>query len=344
MDEIYYNEPKFKIGNGVYYMYMCEGQRGRGKTARWLNILASHALETSKKFIYLRRSDKEMELALEKGIFNCCFNVPEYKALWEKYPKQAYKNGNIYLIDCEDKYVHVGYYLTLNNVKGISIEDADTCLFDEYVAQRRSQYKGGEYGLHEPTLLFRLLETIFRLKNFYLIMLGNKDTPSNPYNETYRIPFNTKLYKDKSVGLWYEYDYSQATADLKATTTLGIISKNTSYNDYSMGLKSLDEVDESLIATKPSHATQQYNVKILGKLLTIWLDRKNAIMYLTSAYKLNPSCATICVTNSDMSINTDFIRYDGMFLDVLKSFYGSGKMRFDNQETASLLATMLALK
>lgn len=344
MLDIYYSEPKFKIGNGKYFMYMCEGQRGRGKTSVWLCLLVTHSLESGKKFIYLRRSDKEMELAIEKGLFNCCFNVPEYKELWEKYPKQLCKNGNIYLIDVDGNYIHVGYYLTLNNVKGISIEDADTCLFEEYVAQKRSQYKGGEHGLHEPSLLFRLLETIFRLKNFYLIMLGNRDTPSNPYNEVFKIPFGSTLYKDKSRGLWYEYDYSQATADLKATTALGIISKGTDYNDYSMGLKSLNEIDESLIDTKPSHAVQHYNVKILGKLITIWRDSKNAILYLTQACKYNGSCATICVTNSDMTVNTDFIKYDGMFLDVMKSFYGSGKMRFDNQETAALFATMLSIR
>lgn len=346
---LYYEEPKFNIGNPNYFLFMCEGQRGRGKTSRWLCKFVKHVLDTicqgnHKKFIYLRRTDKEMELALEAGLFNGCVNIPEYKWIWEDYPKQECKNGNIYLIDKKGKKLHVGYYFTLNNVKGISIEDADCLLFDEYVAVKRSAYKGGEYGIHEPDLFFRLLETIFRRRDFWCVLLGNRDTPSNPYNEVLKIPLNCGFHKDKSKGVWYEYDYSEATAEQKSKTALGIITKGTTYSDYSMGLKSMNEIDECLIADKPSHAVQIFNVKMLGKVITIWRDVKNAILYLTTQYKLNSSCATVCVTNSDMCVNADFIKYNSQFLEVMRSYYGGGQMRFNNQETASLFATMLSLK
>lgn len=344
MTELYYQEPKFKIGNDNYFMYMCEGVRGRGKTTRWLSILAKRAIDTGNMFVYLRRSEKEMELALKAGLFNGCFNIDEYKDFWNKYPKHEAKEGKIFLIDKDNNKTQVGYYFTLNNVKGISIEDADCLLFDEYVAQKRGQYKGGEHGLNEPSLFLRLLETLFRLRKFWVVLLGNKDTPSNPYNECWKIPYGSPMLKDKSRGLWYEFDYSQASVDHKKTTALGIISAGTSYANYSMGDKSLEEVDSSLIATKPPHAVQCYNVRMFGKLVTIWRDVTNAVLYLTTACKHNSSVATICVTNSDMTINTDFIRYNGVFIDVMKSYYGGGKMRFDNQETASLFATMLNLR
>lgn len=344
MNNLYYNEPKFKIDNDKYFMYMCEGVRGRGKTTRWLSILSKRAIETGKKYVYLRRSEKEMELALKTGLFNGCFNIQEYKDFWECYPKSECKNGVIYLINKKGIKTAIGYYLTLNNVKGISIEDADCMLFDEYVAQKRSQYKGGEQGLNEPSLFLRLLETIFRLRKFWVVLLGNKDTPSNPYNECWKIPYGCTIYKDKTRGLWYEFDYSQEAVDNKMKTTLGIISGGTSYATYSMGDKSLSEVDESLIEEKPAHATQCYNIKIFGKLLTVWRDVKNAVLYLTSECKYNPSVATICVTNSDMSINTDFIKYNGVFIDIMKAYYGGGKMRFNNQEVASMFATMLNLR
>ena len=344
MENLYYENPKFKIGNDKYFMYMCEGIRGRGKTTCWLSILTQRAIETGNKFIYLRRSEKEMELALKAGLFNGCFNIEDYKDFWAQYPKAEYKEGRIYLIDKNNKAHQVGYYLTLNNVKGISIEDSDCLLFDEYVAQKRGQYKGGEQGLNEPSLFLRLLETIFRLRKFWVVLLGNKDTPSNPYNECWKIPFNTDILKDKSRGLWYEFDYSQTAVEHKAKTTLGVISGGTSYANYSMGKKSLEEVDDCLIEEKPAHASQCYNVRIFGKLITIWRDVKNGVLYLTTDCKYNASVGTICVTNSDMTINTDFIRYNGVFIDVMKSFYGAGKMRFNNQETASMFATMLNLR
>lgn len=341
---LYYEEPKFKIGNDKYYMYMCEGIRGRGKTTVWLSLMCMRAVETGIKFVYLRRSEKELELALKAGLFNGCYNVPKYKSFWSKYPNSECKDGRIYLITESGRKIEVGYYFTLNNVKGVSLEDTDCMLFDEYVAQKRSLYKGGEQGLNEPALFLRLLETLFRLRKFWVVLLGNRDTPSNPYNECWKIPFNCPLLKDKSRGLWYEFDYSDEAVEHKSKTTLGVISAGTSYATYSMGTKSLDEVDESLIENKPNHATQCYNVKMFGKLITIWRDLKNAVLYLTTDCKYNGSVATICVTNGDMTVNTDFIRYNGVFIDVMKTYYGAGKMRFNNQETASMFATMLNLR
>lgn len=348
-NSLYYEEPKFNIGNPNYFLYMCEGQRGRGKTSRWLCKMVKHYLDTvcqgnPQKFIFLRRTDRQMELVLETGLFNGAKKVPEYKWIWEDYPKQEFNKGNIYLISKDGKKLHCGYYLTLNNVKGISIEDADCVLFDEYVEIKRSAYKGGDYGMHEPELLFRLLETIFRRRNFWCVLLGNKDTPSNPYNETFKIPLGAQLHKDKSQGLWYEYDFSEVTAEDKRKTALGVITKGTSYDDYSMGLKSLNEVDECLIADKPSHAVQIYNIKMLGKIISVWRDLTNSILYLSTKYKLNGSCPTICVTSSDMSVNTDFIKYNNQFMEVMRLYYGGGQMRFNDQETASLFATMLSLK
>lgn len=344
MENLYYQGTKFEIGNDKYFMYMCEGMRGRGKTSFWLSTIAKRCIETGKKFIYLRRSDKEMELATKVGLFNGCFNVPKFSEFWKNYPKSETKDGRIYLIDNDDNKHDIGYYLTLNNVKSLAIEDADCLLFDEYVAEKRSKYKGGEQGLNEPNLFLRLLETVFRLRKFWVILLGNRDTPSNPYNECWKIPFMTSVLKDKSRGIWYEFDYSDSSANYKATTPIGILSKGTSYANYSMSDKSLSDIDESLIANKPPHAVQIYNVKVFGKLITIWRDSKNAVLYLTSECKINNALPTISVTNSDMTINTDFIRYNSVFLDIMKAFYGSGKMRFNSQETAMNFATMLSLK
>lgn len=344
MNNLFYNNPDYKIGNDKYFLYMCEGQRGRGKTSWWLNQGVDNFFKTGWKFVFLRRSEKEMELCLEKGLFNGCANVPEYAKFWETH-KGYVNKGRIYIEDTTNgKKYEVGYICTLNNVKGISVEDCNFIIFDEYVAIKRSKYKGGENGLHEPELFLRLLETLFRRRKFWCVLLGNNDTPSNPYNECWKIPFGCKHYKDKSRGLWYEFDYSEETAEHKANTVIGIISKGTPYSDYSLKCRSLSDIDSSLIADKTKHSTQIYNVKAFGELLTIWKDDKNTVLYLTSKCAYNPSCATMCVTNADMTINTDFIKYDNVFTYVMKTYYGAGKMRFDSQKTAGLFATILALK
>lgn len=342
----YYEHPKFEVGDEKYHLYICSGQRGRGKTTWWLNSLClrSVVLGAGHKFVYLRRAETEMELALEKGLFNGCRTVEEFKPFWEKYISYSTKNGVISLYTEDNEKVDIGYTLTLNNIKGVSIEDADVILFDEFIAIKRSAYKGGENGIHEPELFLRLVETIFRRRNFWAVLLGNDDTPSNPYYEYWKIPFKSEMYKDKSRGLWYEYDFSEKTAEIKSATSLGLISKGTTYSDYSQGTKSLNEVSEDLICDKPAHAKQMYNIKILGNLLTVWRDENNPILYFTDKYKYNTSCTTISVTNADMSINTDFIKYSLGFLEFMRQFYGCGRVRFSNQKVATLFTTMLSIQ
>ena len=343
-NSLYYEYPDYKLHNDKYPLYLCEGQRGRGKTTWWLQQFVVDAYNTGNKFVYLRRSEVEMQLALEKGLYNGVQTVSYNKPFWANIKATKEKAGNLYLITQDNEEVHVGYYMTLNNVKGVSIEDADKLLFDEYIAETRSKYKGGDSGLNEPMLFMRLLETIFRRRKFCVVMLGNSDTPSNPYNEFWRVPFKTQLYKNKNNGIWYEYDYSELTAEHKETTALGIISRGTKYSDYSQGLKALNEMDDSLLSDKPSHSEQLYNVRILGSLLTVWIDRKNGVLYYTDKCKINTAVQTISVTNSDMSVNTDFIRYCVEFLMIMKAIYGKGSVRFNNQKTASLFTAMLSIQ
>ena len=343
MNNLYYDNPAFALHNGKYYLYLCEGQRGRGKTTYWLQRMVEDSIRTGKKFVYLRRSEVELELALEKGLYNGCQTVEANKPFWAKIKSHEEKNGELKLTDYNGQTYVIGYYMTLNNVKGVSVEDCDKMLFDEYVAETRSKYKGGEAGTNEPTLFLRLCETLFRRREFYCVLLGNQDTPSNPYNEYFRVPFKTQLYKDKSRGLWYEYDYSTETAEAKEKTTLGIIAKNTAYSNYSMGLKALNEIDEALVREKPAHSKQLYNIKILGNTLTAWLDGKDNVLYITDNCKINSSLPIISVTNNDMSVNTDFIKYASVFTQVMVAFHGRGCARFNSQKTASLFATMLSL-
>lgn len=333
----YCNKYNYRIGDKTYKMYMAEGDRGFGRTSYWLTAAHDHFIETGKKFLYLRRSEVEMQLALNLGIFNGCINAyPDY---WKKF-KGPEKNKRSILRYGEDE---IGYYATLNNVKGLSVEDCDLCIFDEYIAPKRSAYKGGNFGSNEPLILFKLLETIFRKRDFTVIFLGNHDSPSNPYSEVFHIPFNSEIYKDKSRGLFYEYTSSPEARENKRNTTIGLITNGTAYGNYSMGNDSLEEISKDLICERPVHTIQDSNIKILGNVVTVWFDESTNVLYLTDSCKLNKDLAIISVTNADMSINTEFIKNNNRYLEFLRVYYGSGKMRFNSQKTASLFLTMCNL-
>lgn len=351
MNELFYEGSKWAIGNPNYHLYMCSGQRSRGKTTFWTGNVIDRYLEFYKelsdnkhKFMYVRRSDEDMKRCLSKGFLNTLVNHPKYSYITDMYHSEE-KDGLFTLVNnsTEDK-INIGYYMTLNTTKGISIEDCDVCLFDEYIEPNRSKYKGGCNGINEPEYFARLLETIFRRRDFWCIMLANDDTSANPYHDYFGIPYGAKLYKNKNRSLWYEFDYSEKTAEMKSNSTLGKIFSNTKYIQYSNGIMSLDEVDPDLICPIPSQATQTHNVKIYGKLITLWYDKEKRIQYVTDKRKFNPNCQVMSVTTSDMSIDTNFIAYNSMFLEMQRILYGKGRVRFENQSVASVYCLMLKIQ
>lgn len=342
---IYYTGSKWNLDgvNETYPLYICKGQRGRGKTSHWLGELARRVLdEGHAPFVYLRRSEKELELSLKTGIFNGARQIPKYKTFFEKYPIETAKKGVVELTDGEGVPYVVAYYFSLNTVKGISNEESDVCLFDEYVAAKRSDYKGGDYGSNEPTLFLRLMETLFRNRKFSVIMLGNSDTPTNPYNEYFHIPYGAPVKKDRSTGVWYEEDYSEDFARFKQTeTTLGKLMKGTAYEEYSLRNVSTYNVGDELIADKPKHAKLWCSLLFQKRVITLWTDNVTGLIYASDNYKADVNRRIYSVTNADMSVSTDFIKYSYEFVGALRSLYGQGAVRFNSQATAELFISIL---
>lgn len=346
MSNLFYTGSKWKLGNQHYPLYICKGIRSRGKTTHWLKELVEWAMKDLEhnKFIYLRRTNVQLGLAIDKGLFACVRNA--FSEWGEQFPSECYERGKIYLINTNGEKIHIGYYFDLNNVKGISIEDANVLLFDEYVEPKRSAYKGGEQGAHEPELFLRLLETIFRKRNFWVVLLGNQDYNSNPYEEYFRIPYNVPSFRRKDGNLppiWYEYDTSEETIKNKSNTTIGRLSAGTSYGNYTVGLSSMSDVSPDLICKVAKNCQQYCNVKIFGSLLTMWVD-DNGIEYITDDRAINEQYPIMCVTTQDMTIDTNFVAYNTDFLMIQKLLYSKGKIRFSSQNVASLFYVIMKLQ
>ena len=126
----YINQENYQIGNKDYHCHIVNGIAGRGKTTYWLAYLFDRFKNTGKKFLYLRRSDIEMELALNMGLLPSLRNAYGDRFDWIQDEKHR---SNIISIKVDNKWHECAYYTTLNNVKGVQIEDCDVVLFDEYV-------------------------------------------------------------------------------------------------------------------------------------------------------------------------------------------------------------------
>lgn len=356
MTNLYYTKPSFTIGNKEYHTYMCLGQRGRGKTTYWLANIAKRSVrdvlayergeipKISKKFIYLRRKEEDLNSALEKGIFNGVFSAEDYKDVAELLNRNIqYNKGVLFFIDKEGKRHDIGYYSDLNRIKGISVEDADVLLFDEIVEIKRSDYKGGQNGVKEPSLLARLDETLFRSRENWHIYLGNFDQPTNPYSENFKIPYGATKFSDKLRGFIYEVDVSEATTEKKHKSSTGQRWINTDYDRYSNGEISLQSIDETFIADKPKHAKLIYNIKVAGNILTMWRDDNTGIVYVHDNCKANNNFPIFSVLETDMTVNANFVGFNRTFITYCKNMFGIGYLRYNNQKTYSLFNIIIGL-
>lgn len=353
----YKGSKKFYIGHPSINTYECIGQRGRGKTTYWLheatkrsidNILF-HNGEKPDKFYFLRRSDKDWDKVRQKGLFQSLLTVPEYKDSLKGYTAEKLWNGRILLGKATGSgkddiaWIDVGYYGDLNNVKGVSTEDANVLIFDEIVEKLRMKYKGGDGGIHEPELLASLDETLFRNKDNWFILLGNDDSPTNPYNEYFHVPFGCDSWSDKDIGFFYETDYSKDMEEEKLKHATGRRWSKSDYSKYSNGHLALGSISDTLIADKPNYAEHVFNFMIAGVCMTAWYDEKNGVWYMHDNYKADKTKPIFAVTSGDMCINSLFVGYNTEVIVQFRFRYGQGRVRFNSQKTASLFSLMISL-
>ena len=348
-DLYYKGSKKFYLGHPKIHTHIVAGQRGRGKTTFKLQEAISRALDDQisntpqgKKFIFLRRSDEQLELALKKGLLTAILTIPEYavKLHGFKY-ERVWKDA--FLISNGEVELPIGYVSDLNNVKGLAVEDADNLIFDEFIEAERSKYKGGNGGLGEPELLARLDETVFRRRENWITLLGNFDSPTNPYNEYFKIPYGVQRWSNKARGILYEVDYSEDTKLDKEQTTTGIRWAGTAYSAYSTGNVALGSIDDALLINKPPHAKLMYNVKIGKDIITIWQDENTFMTYVHDDYKMDPYKPVYVVMSQDMVVNGLFVNYNSDFLRLMRLRYGRGCVRFNSQKTATLFNLMISL-
>ena len=153
------------------------GGRGIGKTYSALSFL----LDTGKKFLYLRNTDKQMSLCAS------AFGNPFKKVASDLERDVTMKAaGEIYVVKEAETVIGYGAALsTFENLRGVDLSDVEYVLFDEFIENRKLSFKQGSafMNLYEtinrnrelegrPPLVCILLSNAQRLNNPILADLG----------------------------------------------------------------------------------------------------------------------------------------------------------------------------
>ena len=344
MAETYYDGSFFDLENPEHRILISDAARSFGRTSYWVNRCTKRAEKNPlKRYIYLRRGDKELEAVIADG-FAKNLKLNNYYGTYYNRKKYSIITDakKIYLENNQKNRILVGYMASFNQIKGIDLLDVDTIIFDEYIATLRRSYKGGNNGVFEPKMLDSFINTVFRRRiNANLIFLGNQDTadsPTNPYAEYWHIPFGVSKYKRSDIGLYYRKEKGQGDTGSFANV-IARANTDTYARDV---LNDVTTIDSLFIAKKPHNADYIAAIKFQSVYITLWIDTKTGILFCHDDYKVDKNKPFYTAFRDNMSIDAALlIAAQYPQLKAIKQKYFTNQIRYNNAVTASRIATII---
>lgn len=310
--------------------------RGAGKTySAKQRILRRHE-KLGKKFLFLKRSETEIDatadsfwddLQTEKRIFKFVKN--RFYIGDRSVDKD--EEGN----DVEEiTWKLLGYAAALSTtvkLKGMSPQDVDTILWDEFVAY------DGRYLRDEATRLLDVLETVGRMSDeIRLIATGNKNENGYyPILHELGLPMasnfeDNRIYTFKNSQILVYSFTNQAYIKAKSQTKLGKVAKGTNYYESMIANKQESTFNELVALERPRRLTPLFTIIIKSEFFNVNFMHiaKETGIYIEAVEK--PLKRTYTTDNS----RPTYPKLAGNGIQMLYGHITAGMARFDSQVTA----------
>ena len=159
------------------------GERGVGKSYTTKKHVINRFIKKGEEFVYLRRYKTELKSSVPKFFDDIITN--------KEFPNANFKvKNNMFYID--DKIA--GYALplsTANILKSTSFAKVKTIVFDEFIIDKGCYH----YLQNEVEQFLDIIETVGRLRDIKVFLLGNAISITNPYFNYFdlSLPYNSEV-------------------------------------------------------------------------------------------------------------------------------------------------------
>lgn len=292
-------------------------------------------IKKGEQFAYIRRYKSELKEAVP-NFFEALQNNNEFENhICTTKGKKFYCDGEI-----------CGYAMTLStaqDLKGTTFSKVTTIIFDEFIIEEGQK----KYYLQNEVLMFlNLLETIGRMRDIRVFMLAN---PANIYTNPYFLYFNLslpynndiKLFKDNLILL--QYMKNEKYREEKKKTKLGRLTAGTSFEDYAINNKCLND-NKNFIEKKKGTAKFSFAFIFNNETFGVWFDYVLGRIYVSNDFDKNSPFVFAC-TLKDHSPNTLLLNSAKKY-NCWKSFienYRLGNVRFENSKIKYVVQELLKL-
>ena len=302
------------------------GERGVGKSFQAKKFVISDFLKNGNEFVYIRRYKTELDNAYE-GFFDQLQNEGLFLDHTFRIAASKKKIDKFY---CDKEVCGYGVPLsTANILKSASFPKVKTLIFDEFLIDNGTYH----YLRNEVTQFLDIIETIARLRDVRVLLLGNAITISNPYFDYFKLglPYNSEFRTFKDGTILVNYIKNPVYREKKKSTRFGALIDGTEYGEYAIDNAFLRDND-SFLAKRDKDARVYSTIVLKGSKYGIWQNWKTGFVYISKDFEPSNPCVFVFDIN-DHTENTIYTkaRNSTWFQPVLKA-YKMGCLFFETQK------------
>ena len=266
---MYFSYKRILSYNALLNMIIAE--RGVGKTYGATKLVINDFLKKGNEFVYIRRYKTD----LQKG----CKKFFEAVIQNEEFPEHSLvSKGREFYID--DQLAGYGFTLsTAHQLKGSNYSKVKYILFDEFLIENGQS----RYLPNEVETFLGLIETIARLRDVRIIMLGNSTNSVNPYFLYFNLhlPYNNDIatFKDGLIAL--QYAKNDEYRAVKKETRFGKLVAGTDYEDYAIN-NEFSSDEKSFIEHKDKNSKFSFSIIYNGFKYGIWINWITGKLYVSN--------------------------------------------------------------
>lgn len=308
------------------------GERGCGKTYSCAKFVINQFLKKNEEFAYIRRYKTDLSTSVPTF-----FEAINKNNEFPDHTLTAHSNTFF----C-DKTVcgHAMKLSTAQDLKSSNFSNVKTIIFDEYgIEEGQKKY----YLKNEVFTFLNLVETIARLRDIRVFLLSNAVSRTNPYFLYFDldVPYNSdiKLYKDGLILV--NHTKNLKYRETKKATKFGRLVNNTSYSDYAIDNKFLND-SSTFIMKKQGSAKFSFAFIAHNQTFGVWFDNKLDLMFVSNDFIQNtPFLFSTSLDNH--STNTIFLQAKKKYKvwRMFIEYFNLGKLRFENVKIKNLCDNLI---
>lgn len=304
----------------------CIGERGVGKSFAAKRFVINDYLKNGNEFVYIRRYKTELETAYE-GFFEQLQTAGFFEDHQFRI-QQSKKKVDKFKIDKEV----FGYGVplsTANILKSASFPKVKTIIFDEFLIDNGTYH----YLRNEVIQFLDIIETIARLRDIRVILLGNAISISNPYFDFFKLtlPYQSEFKTFKKGTILVNYIKNETYREVKKQSRFGQLIDGTEYGAYAIDNEFIR--DDSNFVMKRTPDSRVFSTIILkGEKYGIWRDYKQNFVFISKDFEPSNPCV-FAFDIKDHSETTIFTkaRNSTWFAPIIQA-YKMGCLFFDTQK------------